>query len=765
MASMDTKNFDLLVNQFGFLYQYMFNSLHLNNGRNIFYNVAQMAGVAKTDWSWSALMEDFNHDGLRDIFVTNGYRKYGTDNDFKAKVSEAKLKYNNQVPLEVKEELYNSIPSEKLANNIFSQTSNLKFEEKNTTWGLDIPTFSNGAAHADLDNDGDLDLIVSNIDDEALVLENRIDEIGNSNFLNVHLPSDEDQYSKVIITYDGMKQVGEIRRVRGYMSSVQPIVHFGLGNIRKIDRLEIIDLDGQVHIEENIEANQTLTFDQGIVKQNATDSKLLEKVFNPLPPVALGLNFNHIENDYNDFAREVLLPYKQSMLGPAIATADLNGDGVDDFFFGGASGQAGRFFISEGERYREQRMQALEADAQYEDMSALFVDLELDGDMDLVVISGGNEWPQGSSMYLDRVYRQNASGIFEKESSPSLEDKLYSGGIVKSIDFDGDGDHDIIIGNRIIPQTYPHAAASFIFENEDGVLKDVTQTVFPQLESYGIINDIEIEDFDNDGWDDVVLAGEWEAPEIYKNSKGVFSKEESVEFPKGLWFSISIVDVDLNGKKDILFGNIGENYKLKASADSPLRVYSGDLDGTGTHDLVLSTSYKGSYVPVRGKECSTEQMPFIEEKFKTYESFASSSLIDIYGKETLNQTHFREITTTSHKLYLNEGNFRFRETTLPREIQAFPLFDTYSTDLNGDTQNDIIAIGAIYQTEVETPRLDAGGGMVLLNLDGKLVKGDGAVYNIFVQGDVRKIVPLKGRKEKNALLITRNNGPLALYEY
>lgn len=763
MASMDTENFDLLVNQFNFIYQYMFNSLQINNGRNSFNNVAHMAGVAKTDWSWAAIIEDLDHDGLKDIYVTNGYRKYGTDNDFKQKVIAEKNRYNNQVPLEVKEKLYDEIPSERLENIFFSQAEHLKFKDKTSAWSDAAPTFSNGAATADLDNDGDLDIIVSNIDDKAHILENQLNS--SNNYVNIYLPDDKHQYASVTVSISDQIQSFEVRKVRGYMSSVQPMVHIGLSDVDVIERIEITSASGELYELERVSANQTLTikdFKQG--KSNASNN-LLQRKINPASPLSVGLDYVHKENDFNDFKEEILLPYKQSTLGPCLAAQDINGDAVVDFYLGGAKGQAGKLYISSGDRYQLSEGHDFIMDVLSDDIDAVFIDIDNDNDQDLFVMSGGNEEEGGATIYRDRLYIQTDEGYFKKQEIDHLKASAYSGGKAATIDFNRDGFMDLVIGNRIKGQRYPLSAPSYILMNNNGSLEDVTKKVFPDLSDYGIINDIEVADFDGDGWDDLVIAGEWAAPKLYRNKEGSFEEVGQEIFPKGLWFSINKTDFDNDGDVDLLFGNIGENYKLKATESAPLKVYAGDLDNTGSHDLVLSQNYKGAYVPVRGKECSSEQLPFIDEKFNTYEDYAASSLIDIYGEDNLEESYAREITSTSHAFFINNGNFEFEEVKLPQEVQAFPILDGESLDVNDDGFDDLIVLGTLYNTEVETPRLDAGGGLVLINDKGSRYIINNREYNIYTKGNVREVYSFKGSDQKSKILILRNDGDLALYTH
>lgn len=760
MASMNVENFDLLTKDFGFPYQYMFNSLQLNDGKGRFKNIAQSAGLSKTDWSWSVLMEDYNLDGIRDIFITNGYRKYGLDNDFKRKVVDTKLKYNNQVPLEVKTSLYAEIPSEPLPNLFYRQNEDGTFSDIAATIGLDQSTFSNGAAFADFDNDGDQDIVINNIDGKASLYKNNASSTENG-FLKIALDGAGSDFAKISITSNGVRQMAEHKRVRGYMSSVDPTIIFGVGKAKKIDEIKVEYLDGSVIIKNDLALNKKVV----IKKQGAVNEAIKQpkqsRTFTPSSPLAYNLNYSHKENEFNDFIDEVLLPYKQSTLGPAIAVDDINGDQIDDLFLGGASEQAASLYLSTPTGYELAQQNVFLTDKRYEDNDALFIDYNGDGQKDIIVISGGNG-EKGKNNYAHRLY-VNKGGSFSRDLAfPAT--KNYSGGIVKSLDFDKDGDLDLIIGNRIVPKTYPVAAPSQLLVNEAGIFVDKTKEFFPDLSTVGIVNDISVNDVDKDGWVDVVIAAEWEAPAVFRNYSGTFESIEWMEGYKGLWFSVTPIDVNKDGAMDFVFGNIGENFKLHPKSGAPLKVYAGDLDNNGTHDLVLTTEYKGNYVPVRGKECSTEQMPFLEEKFESYNDFATSTLVDIYGESDLNKAYQKEIETISSYLFINKGDFTFDAVKLPFEAQLFPMLDATLKDVNQDGNMDIIAVGNIYNTEVETPRLDMGTGLVLLGNSKTLEVNDSAHHQIYFSGNTKKVALVKGPLNKEMIVGVNNNGPLAMYQ-
>ncbi len=717
MASMDTQGFDLLVNQLGYQYQYMFNSLQLNTGNNTFKNIAQLAGLAKTDWSWAVLMTDFNNDPKKDIFITNGYRRYALNNDTRMNIIQARRAYQN-VPEAVKKQIYYSMPTEKLPNLMFQNDGDLSFTDQTKSWGLSDPSYSNGAAYADLDNDGDLELVVNNIDEQAFIYKNMSVETGLGNFLNIETTGElSESFPKVIISHNGTTQIFENKRVRGYLSSVDLTAHFGLGDVAMVDTVRVEWPSGKWEERYDVRANNVIYFNErealsGVIQNETLPLAALSSV----DPMTQGLSFSHDENDYDDFVKEVLLPYKQSTLGPYIASADVNGDRRKDIYIGGASGQAGRLFLAKEVGFEEQRLDDFEKDRHFEDMESVFFDYDGDKDLDLYVVSGGNE-QEGKNMYTDRLYLNDGNGRFSKATNILFNGFAEVGKTVCSLDYDNDGDADLVVGNRITAQHYPVAAPSYIFENRENTFVNVTDEVLPELNSFGVINKVIASDFDNDGWMDLVIAGEWTAIGLFKNVNGKFrnlAKENDLLLKKGWWFSIQETDVNDDGLPDFVIGNVGLNTKYKASMDKPLKVFASDFDNNGTFDLVLSSKYKDKYVPLRGRECSSQQMPFIAKKYPTFDGFAKASLIDVYGDQ-LNRSYQKEATFFESVLLINGGNGHFKVKPLPVEAQFFPILDMETYDFNKDGYQDLLLVGGIYDTEVETPRFDAGTGLMMFS--------------------------------------------------
>ncbi len=717
MASMDVARFDYLTRKEGFHYQYMYNSLQLNMGQDHFSNIAQQTGIASTDWSWSVLMHDFDLDADKDIFITNGYRKYALDNDLQQRVFQARRQYKNKVPLEIKEELYKSMPSEKLSNLLYVNQGHLDFKEDGKAWGLGDLTFSNGAAMGDLDNDGDIDLVVNNMDENAFLYRNRSVETQRGNYLNISASgATSEDFPEVTLYHGDTRQMIEVRRVRGYRSAHATVAHFGLGQADKADSLKVRWLDGSSVTMRDVQANQTLEVNRSAAQPGRLSTGETT-LFEASDPGSMGITAVHQENPFNDFESEILLPYKQSQFGPYFSSGDVNGDGLTDVFMSGASGQAGALLIKKQNGFQTVNVAAFEKDKVYEDMESIFFDIDSDGDLDLYVVSGGNEFEQGSSLYQDRVYLNDGAGNFTRSTSSLKNNGNYSGKAIVSFDFDQDGDSDLVIGNRILAGNYPRHAPSALLENREGILYDITGDKAPGLQDFGIINDLLITDFDGDGLEDLMAVGEWTGIGFFKNVQGTFQLQdaEALGVPmKGWWFSVHETDVNADGRTDYILGNAGQNIKFSASPEKPFKVYATDFDDNGTPDIVLSKKYEGKYVPVRGRECSSQQMPFIAQKFPSYSEFASASLEEVYG-ESLKESYEREINTFTSFLILNNGDGSFTPSPLPAEAQMNPIFDLISEDLNGDGREDLILAGNIYETEVETPRLDAISGTVLLS--------------------------------------------------
>lgn len=720
MPRMDVEGFWAIVDS-GFQKQYMHNVLHMNHGNGFFSDVSQMAGVSKTEWSWATLASDFDNDGNRDIFVANGYRRDLFDGDIQQKhdryIAENNHRYNSSQEMFEKgfKDYMNVYDPIRVRNYLFKNKGDLKFENVSQAWGFKDSTFSNGAAVADFDNDGDVDLVINNLEDESELYENISNK--TNNYLKLQLEGPEKNRdglgAKISLYYDGkMQQFFQQKTVRGYLSSVEPAVHFGVAKKNKIDSVVIVWQDGKVNVLKDVTTNQSVKVDY---KQSVTGGRV--KLYKPLFASAdklLATPFKHTENKVDEFADQVLLPHMFSKSGPFIATMSKPNEPVSMVYVGGAKDQAGIMYQQQGGRLVKVSVPALDADKKYEDMGAAFFDSDKDGDEDLYVVSGGSEFNEGSDMYQDRLYLNDGKGGFTKTTLPAT---VSSGSSIVPFDVDGDGDLDLFRGGQIMAHTYPKAPRSYLLINDNGKFVDKTNDIAPALAQVGMVKSALAADLDGDNKPELVLAGEWMPIKVFAysgNKMKDVSSSYGLENTEGWWNKLAAEDIDGDGDMDIVAGNLGENYKFQASIEKPFEVYAKDFDGNGSNDIFLAKHLNNIVVPIRGRECTSQQCPVIAQRFPTYLSFAETDLKGILGEEIETALHYQAKLFSSVILINDKGKFTIKK--LPMEAQLSTVNGIIIKDFDGDGKKDILIAGNHFDVEVETTPADASPGVFLTGL-------------------------------------------------
>lgn len=759
MGSMSTEKFYKIVNS-GKHYQYMTNTLQINNGNESFSDVANIAGIAKTDWSWAGLLVDLDNDGFKDIIVSNGVKKDVRNNDFLTGLTE-KLKTGSQDFLSMAK----LAPSVPLSNYAYKNTGGLKFEKVTKKWGLNTPSFSSGMAYGDLDNDGDLDVVVNNMETPAFIYENKT----TGNFLKINLKGpDQNKFgygAKAIVHYNGKTQIAENTVTRGYLSSVEPGMFFGLGKEIEIDKVEVIWPDGKTNVVENVSANNQLNVKYSNARSTSKTNNKKETLLAKIEPSNLGLMFTHEENIFNEFQEEVLLPHNISQNGPFTAIADVNGDGLEDLFIGGAAEQSGILYLQKKEgNFEKSQFQPWEHDKASEDLEALFLDVDNDTDLDLYITSGGSEYKRGNRLLKDRLYLNNGNGGYTKTKN-ALPNIYESSQCVKASDIDKDGDLDLFVGTRLISGKYGFPANSYILINNKGKYSMAPEKILDPFKNIGMVTDAVFTDIDKDGDDDLIIVGEWMEITVLENNSGGFinsTQKYGLNNTRGIWWSITANDLDNDGDDDYIIGNLGKNNKFKASKEHPFKVYANDFDNNGTNDIILAKFYKDDYVPLRGRECTSQQMPYVADKFKDFHSFASSKLVDILPEDKVENAVVYEINSFESIILINE-NGKLIINSLPLQAQISPIKSTLVLDFNKDGHKDIITVGNHYGVEVETTRYDAGIGSVLLG-DGKnkFQKLSPLESGFYVPEDSRSISQIV-QPNKNLIIVTNNDSPLSIF--
>lgn len=715
----------------GFRDDYSINSLQLNNGVDaqgnvIFSEIARLAGVSATDWSWSALFADFDNDGRKDIFITNGYPKAVTDLDYQNAMFAARRGGASPSDPKVRDILA-QLPGFAGENFVFRNNGDLTFTDESRAWGLGERGYSYGAAYADLDNDGRLDLVVNNIDGPAFIYRNVLPHDDAHHWLRVKLvgdsPNRDGLGASLVLSAGGRRQYLYHSPYRGYLSTMDPREHFGLGRATRVDTLQVHWPDGRVQVLTGLPVDREV-----VVRQSdATRSRgemASTRMPNPLftPAHLPGLAYRQEVGNLVDYSVQPLLPYMVSRHGPVIAVADVNGDGLDDVFVGGGDGVPGKLFLQQkdGSFVESSAGQPWEADKEYEDWGAAFFDANGDGLPDLYVSSGGYQLGPESGLLQDRLYINKGGGRFVRDDA-ALPQMLTSKGVVRVGDFNGDGRPDLFVAGRLTPRSWPMPTRSYILRNDGGHFTDVTEQVAPQLiHPGGMITDALWVDFDGDGKLDLVTVGEWMPIQFFHNDgKRLIDVTGQTGLPslRGWWYSLASGDFDGDGRPDIVAGNLGLNF-FPASEGARVGVYAGDFTGNRSTDVVLTEEVSGTEYPMAGLARLGPSIYPLTIRYPTYGSFATASMTQAFGQSVLkNALHLQADTFASVYLH-NDGKGHFTMTPLPTLAQIAPIKGIVAQDVDGDGKLDVIVAGNLYDVEPNTPRADAGNGLVLRG-DGK----------------------------------------------
>jgi len=706
--------------------QYVRNTLQLNNGAAAnglptFSDVGQLAGIEATDWSWSPLLADFDNDGYRDILITNGYPKDVTNLDFSVYSKDASMFGTKEAKLRNITAATNELKPIDKPDFLFQNKGNLDFTNVAPEWGITQHAVSNGAAYADLDNDGDLDLVMNSIDSEALLYENHIQDADaktKPNYLRVKLTGPKGNPmgigAKLTIWYKGGKQqYAEQVLQRGYTSTVEPFVHFGLGETSTIDSLMITWPGQKVQMLTNVQANQLLVLQEQQARSGTYPARQeLPPLFSALPAQTLP-PYKQTELDFVDFKWTSLLPRKYSQSGPGIAVGDVNGDGLDDFILSGSAGKPATLFYQRPDQtFSTGQMPAKEA----EDMGLLLFDADNDGDQDLYCVSGSSEFGADEKAYQNRFYRNNGKGNFQLDPN-ALPLMTASGSCVVASDFDKDGDLDLFIGGRLVPGAYPTAPASYLLRNDGkGHFSDVTDQLAPTLRRPGMITSALWTDYDNDGWVDLLVVGEFMPVTFYKNDQGKTLGQQSVVLPNsvGWWNSVVGGDFDNDGDIDYIAGNLGLNSRYRASTEQPVCVYAKDFDDNGRIDPILCRFIQGKEYVTHPRETLSTQMVGMRRRFLQYSDYGNATFADVFDDDQLKGALILKATNMASSYIENRGNGQFISKPLPVQAQFAPILGLHVTDINGDGNLDVLGVGNEYSTEPLTGWYDAGIGTCLL---------------------------------------------------
>jgi len=759
------EKFDVLLRS-GFYYQYMRNMLHINNGNNTFSEIGQLAGISNTDWSWSPLFADFDNDGWKDLFVTNGYLRDYTNMDFIKYMNEftqSKGRLQRQDVLDIVQQM----PASNVVNYLFKNNTGLTFSNVGNQWGINIPSNSNGAAYADLDNDGDLDLVVNNINQPAFIYQNETNSKPANHYLEVKLEGQGQNTQGIganLTAYcKGKKQYLEQMPSRGYQSSVSPVLHFGMGGEAVIDSLRIVWQSGKQQLLANINANQVISLKEADAQGTAKIANIPSGWFTE---AAAPIGYAHKNSVVNDFKRQALMVNPQSFSGPCLITGDANGDGLADIYAGGGSGQPGELYLQQkGGTFVKKPQPAFEADKQSEDADAVFFDANGDGFADLYVVSGGYaNYAPADPLLQDRLYLNDGKGNFSKAAA-ALPAMLGSKSCVRVADINGDGFADLFVGGRVVPGRYPELPNSYLLVNDGkGHFTNQIASLAPTLEKIGMVTDAAWIDLNGDGKNDLVVVGEWMPVTVFINANGKFDNKTKDYFAKeyrGWWNKIAVGDFNKDGKKDLILGNLGLNSQCTASETQPAELYYNDFDNNNYIDPILCFYIQGKSYPYVSRDEMLTQINGLRKKFTDYKSYADATIQDVLTPEQLGSANRLVANYFSTAYFQMDATGKFKEMPLPVQAQFSPVFTITQLDYDKDGNMDILLCGNINHARLRFGKYDANYGTLLHN-DGK---GGFSYINqvqsgLALKGDVRSVVEVN-----NTLLFGINQAAVKAYSF
>ena len=757
----------------GFHHQYMHNMLQLNTGNGFFSEISQLAGIAKTGWSWTVLGSDFNNDSFRDVFITNGLKRDINNRDAEMDARRFVQQNGNQFTSEkyltrsYAKQLIELYPTNKLANYIFENNGDLTFGDKTAGWGLTQESISHGAAVADFNKDGALDLVVNNMDGDAFLYKNKANEIHDHNYLRIRLEGPpKNTYGlggKIHIKYGEKEQFYQMKITRGYLSSSEPIAHFGLGIVSSIDTVMVTWPDGKQNVINHSDVNQTLKIQYSSSKKSSSHQSDTNFIFSEMTDKWFHTPYVHQENELENNTQQFLLPHGFSQNGPFLTTGDVNNDGLDDFYIGGASGYSGQLFIQKpNKKFEKKNIAAFENDRDYEDMESILFDANGDEHLDLYVVSGGNEFSKSSKMYQDRLYLNLGNGDFIRTKLPEI---TTSGSTVVPADYDDDGDMDLFVGGRLVPNAYPFPAKSYLLENKEGVFVDITDKTAPGFSELGLVTSAVWSNIDGKKGLELIVAGEWMPIKVYKFENGEFndiSSSLNLHKTEGWWNKIVASDLNNDGRQELIAGNLGLNYKFDASTEEPFHVFADDFNSDGIIDVILANNYDNKLLPVRNIRSLDKQLPGLSYQFPTFRDFSESSLKDIFGTKLDKALHYKAHTFAS-EIFTN-SEYGFEVQKLPSEAQFSTINGISVFDYNKDGFNDLLIAGNKFDTFFKTTRSDASIGLLLKgNSDETFHPIPYNESGIFVPFDVKSISPINLGNERFGLLIASNQHELKLY--